>query len=143
MAYNPKSVLAFLLILNILLAIAGPTLAGRETPKSSEETDTKQPQSFIGRDPSVLIPGFGRYMHTKKCKGFNPFNYNPITGTNGGTGGIGSTGGGSSGSGGAGTSGGAGGIGGSSGSGGGAPHNYVPGGDDTFVPNPGVEVPNP
>ncbi|GFS41099.1 hypothetical protein Acr_00g0072290 [Actinidia rufa] len=86
-----QSSLSFL-ILNILLAIAGPTLAGRETPKSSEETDTKQPQSFIGKDPSVLIPGFGRYMHTKKCKGFNPFTYNPITGTNGGTGGVGSTG---------------------------------------------------
>ncbi|KAA8526415.1 hypothetical protein F0562_008382 [Nyssa sinensis] len=127
MAHNPRSVLAFLFILNVLLAIAGHAVAGRDIPTDSKNTDMKQPEWFIEHDRSVLIPGFGRVMVPKLHKGehFNPFTYNPVTGTSGGSGGIGSTGG--------------------SGIGtvDGGSHNYVPGGDDTLVPNPGVEVPNP
>ncbi|KAL1567682.1 putative cell wall protein [Salvia divinorum] len=76
-------------------------------------TDTDSKMSFDG---TVWIPGLGRYMVPKK--GSKSLDYNPITGAPGGNGlsipGFGgSTGG----------------------------RNYIPGGDDTFVPNPGTEVP--
>ncbi|CAK9157627.1 unnamed protein product [Ilex paraguariensis] len=124
MAYKSGSILAFLFILNVLLSLSGHALAGRDIPMNdSKNTDKKQPESFF--DGSVLIPGFGRVMVPRIGSPFNPFTYNPVTGTNGGTGAtipgfgsIPSTGGTSSGS-------------------------YVPGGDDTFVPNPGFEVPTP
>ncbi|KAL7219176.1 hypothetical protein ACSBR2_012283 [Camellia fascicularis] len=97
-------------------------MAGREIPTNSQNTDdTKKPESFIDSDGSVLIPGIDRFMLPRLGTVFNPFTYNPVTGTSGGTG-IG------------------GGIGDESG---GATHEYVPGGNDTLVPNPGVEVPNP
>ncbi|XP_047973607.1 putative cell wall protein [Salvia hispanica] len=72
--------------------------------------------SKLSFDGSVWIPGLGRYMIPKK--GSKSLDYNPITGSPGGNGlsipGFGgSTGG----------------------------RNYIPGGDDTFVPNPGTEVP--
>lgn len=122
MASIHRSIGAFLLILNVLLVSAGLALSGREIPiKSSKILDKKQPESFIDiHDGSVLVPGLGRYIFPKPWSHFNPFTYNPVTGTNGGNGltvpGMGSTG---------------------SSTG----HSYVPGGDDTFVPNPGVEVP--
>ena len=119
MAYNSKPVLGNLIISTIF----GHTLAGHKTTKTSENTNIKQPQTFIRGDGSVLVPGFGRYMlPRKKCKGHNPFTHNPNTGTSEGAGGVGGS---------------------SSGSGGGEPHDSVPCGDDTFVPSPGVEVPNP
>uniref|UniRef100_A0A5B7AL18 Cell wall protein n=1 Tax=Davidia involucrata TaxID=16924 RepID=A0A5B7AL18_DAVIN len=130
MAHNPHSILACFFIFNILLAIAGhAVVAGRDIPTDSKNTDKKQPEWFIEHDGSVLIPGFGRVMIPKVHKGssFNPFTYNPVTGTSGGGTGSGSIGGG----------------GGSIGSGDGGSPNYVPGGDDTFVPNPGFEVPIP
>ncbi|GFZ05633.1 hypothetical protein Acr_17g0012050 [Actinidia rufa] len=121
-AYNSKPVLGNLILSSILFSICH-TLASPKPPKSSENTDIKQPQTFIRGDGSVLVPDFGRYMlPRKKYKGLNPFTHNPNTGTSGGTGGVGGS---------------------SSGSGGGEPHNSVSGGDDTFIPNPGVEVPNP
>jgi hypothetical protein len=83
-------------------------------PKNSNTDDKKEPQWFFHFDG---IPGFGRM--------FPPwFGYTPQNPSNG-----------------AGTGEGAG-----SESGPGlapAGRSYVPGGDDTFVPNPGVEVPNP
>lgn len=121
--YNSKALLALLLVFSILLATTDHTIAGRETPKHSENADKKQPQFLVDTDGSFLVPGIGRFMFPKKGHGFNPFTYNPVTGTSGG-----SAGGGFGGS--------------SSGTGGGASHSYVPGGDDTLVPNPGVEVPS-
>ncbi|XP_059660975.1 putative cell wall protein [Cornus florida] len=123
MAYKSHSVLAFLLIFNVLLAI---TVQARDIPTNSKTTDKKlQPDLFIDHDGSVLIPGIGRVMIPPKFhRGYNPFTYNPVTGSSGGSG-IGSIGGGSI------------------GSGGGSTGSYVPGGDDTFVPNPGFEVPIP
>ncbi|KAH7859775.1 hypothetical protein Vadar_005301 [Vaccinium darrowii] len=123
MALNSKSLLALLLTFNIILAITDHAIAGRKHPTSSKDTDKKQPQFLIDRDGSFLVPGIGRFMFPKKGPGFNPFTYNPVTGTSGGS--TGSFGGGSS------------------GTGGGGSYGYVPGGDDTPVPNPGVEVPNP
>lgn len=80
-------------------------------------TDTKmQPEVFF--DGTVWVPGLGRYMLPKK--GSKSLDYNPITGAPGGNG-VSIPG-----------------ISGSTGS-----RNYIPGGDDTTLPNPGVEVPNP
>jgi len=118
MALNSKSLLALLLAFNILLAITDHAIAGRKHPTSSKDTDKKQPQFLVDRDGSFLVPGIGRFMFPRDGHGFNPFTYNPVTGTSGG-----STG--------------------SSGTGGGGSYSYVPGGDDTPLPNPGVEVPNP
>ncbi|XP_022899305.1 putative cell wall protein [Olea europaea var. sylvestris] len=111
-------VLSFLFMLSIVFSTAGYAFAGRDIPKDSKVEDKKQPQTF-GHDGTVLIPGLGRYMVPRTGTIVNPFTYNPITGTNGGNGLSipnfgGSTGG-----------------------------SNIPGGDDTFVPNPGVEVPNP
>ncbi|CAI9773175.1 unnamed protein product [Fraxinus pennsylvanica] len=121
MGFNARcGVLSFLFVLSIFLSIAGYAYAGRDIPKDLKE-DKKQPQWF-GYDGTVLVPGLGRYMVPKKGTIVNPFTYNPITGTNGGNGfSIPSFGG----------------------STGGAGGSNIPGGDDTFVPNPGVEVPNP
>ncbi|GFZ05634.1 hypothetical protein Acr_17g0012060 [Actinidia rufa] len=125
MAYNSKPVLGFLILSTILLAIVGHTLAGRKTPKTSENTFIKQPQTFIRGNGSVLVPGLAVTCSPERSlKGSTPFTHNPNTGTSGGAGSVGGT------------------RGSSSGSGGREPHNSVPGGDDTFVPNPGVEVPN-
>ncbi|KAI8551749.1 hypothetical protein RHMOL_Rhmol06G0210700 [Rhododendron molle] len=120
--YNSKTLLALLLVFSVLLAITDHTIAGRKTPKHSKNADMKQPQFLVDKDGSFLVPGIGRFMFPKKGHGFNPYTYNPVTGTSGGS---------------------AGGVGGSSsGTGGGASHSYVPGGDDTLIPNPGVEVPS-
>ncbi|CAI9275547.1 unnamed protein product [Lactuca saligna] len=83
------------------------------------EKNLKNPESFFDHDRGYLIPGIGRGIKPKCKDGFNPFTYNPVTGGNDGFLGdvptVPSVGG----------------------------RSYVPGGDDTFVPNPGVEVPNP
>lgn len=75
-----------------------------------------QPQMSF--DSSVWVPGLGRFMLPKK--GTKSLDYNPITGSPGGNGVS---------------------IPGFEGSGG--SRSSIPGGDDTFVPNPGMEVPNP
>lgn len=118
MAPNPRT-LRFLLNLTILLALATHALsAGRMTPTHSENTDPKKPQSFIDTDGSFLIPGVGRYTFPGVGTPFNPFTYNPVTGTSGGV--ATPTGFASAGSGG-----------------------NIPSGDDTFVPTtPGGEVPS-
>ncbi|KAL7102302.1 hypothetical protein ACP275_08G111300 [Erythranthe tilingii] len=63
-------------------------------------------------------------MLPPKGSHFKSFNYNPITGSPNGNG-VSIPG-----------------VGGDP-AGGGSPRSYVPGGDDTLLPNPGVEVPNP
>ncbi|KAK1412276.1 hypothetical protein QVD17_33392 [Tagetes erecta] len=114
-------VTAFVLVFSLLISM---TMAGRDLPKTDTkkpDVDVKHPENFFYYDRGYLIPGVGRGIKPKSKKGFNPFTYNPITGSNTGfptisvpsIGGIGGTG------------------------------NYVPGGDDTLVPNPGFEVPNP
>lgn len=114
---------SILFILSVLLSFTGNSFAERDIPTTSDNLDKKQPDSFIDQDGSVLVPGIGRFLIPDKLhlKGFNPFTYNPVTGTDGGTGiGIPSFPGGP---GSAGTP------------------TYIPGGDDTTVPNPGYEVP--
>ncbi|OIT32751.1 hypothetical protein A4A49_20135 [Nicotiana attenuata] len=86
--YGNYSIFSFILILNIiLLSFSGHALGGRDIPnKSTKMSDKKQPDSFIEYDGTVLIPGFGRVVVPPKGSHFNPFTYNPVTGTNTGTG---------------------------------------------------------
>ncbi|WOH05665.1 hypothetical protein DCAR_0625085 [Daucus carota subsp. sativus] len=116
MAMKATSVLALLVIFNVLVS----SVMGRDIPKDSKTAEVKKPETF-NQEGSVLIPGVGRVMipPKKKCffKGFNPFTYNPVTGKNTGHGisipTLPNTG---------------------------VP-GYLPGNDDTFIPNPGFEVP--
>ncbi|KAK4368542.1 hypothetical protein RND71_012334 [Anisodus tanguticus] len=114
-----SNIVSFLFILGIFLSFSCCALAGRDMPNTNPKISDKklQPDSFIPYDGTVLIPGFGRVVVPPKGSYVNPFTYNPITGTNTGSGLIIPNPG--------------------SGSG---PGN-IPGGDDTLVPNPGVEVP--
>lgn len=117
MAFTAPSLLTLFTIISLTLFLTQPTLAGRGL-------------LFASFDGTVLIPGIGRVVVPPKFKkgfkkGFNPFTYNPVTGTGGGTTQVPSFGG----------------I--VGGSGGGSGRSYIPGGDDTFIPNPGVEVPVP
>ncbi|XP_060190357.1 putative cell wall protein [Lycium barbarum] len=120
MANIIHSIISFLFTLAIFLSFSWYALAGRDIPNTNPKISDKklQPNSFLPPyDGTVLIPGFGRVVVPPKGSHVNPFTYNPITGTNNGNGlvipdpGSGS------------------GIG------------NIPGGDDTLVPNPGVEVP--
>ncbi|EXB62270.1 hypothetical protein L484_022158 [Morus notabilis] len=127
MAFKVQSLIAFLFSLCILLSMANEAVAGRSVPK--EGADVKQPEWLVDHhDGSVLIPGLGRVLlpplhgHHGLHKDHDHLYYNPITGTySSGTGRaplghgiIPST-----------------------------PRSYIPGGDDTLVPNPGFEVPIP
>ncbi|XP_010555133.1 PREDICTED: putative cell wall protein [Tarenaya hassleriana] len=90
-----------------------------------KDPDVKHPDFLVTIEPqpTVLVPGLGRYLLPPKCK--KPFYpYNPVTGaplTGGSIGGQIPYGGGQ----GTGT------------------RTQIPGGDDTLVPNPGYEVPTP
>ncbi|KAK7404969.1 hypothetical protein VNO78_06061 [Psophocarpus tetragonolobus] len=88
------------------------------TTVAGRTQDKKEPQFLFKHDGRVHVPGIGPVRFPPK---FHLTPQNPFTGGNGGAG--------------AGTE-----IGSGSGSTG---HSYVPGGDDTFVPNPGYEVPIP
>lgn len=121
MAKTLRFACAFLFIL--ALSSSRPAFAGRAMPNTeSKNMDKKQPEFLY--DGTVLIPGIGRVVipHHK----VDPFNYNPVTGRSGaGTGAINP-------------------IDGIIGSGSAAAGStYIPGNDDTFIPNPGFEVPNP
>ncbi|KAL7142179.1 hypothetical protein ABFS83_08G106600 [Erythranthe nasuta] len=119
MAFHSQAFLGFLVILSIYLAVHHATVEARNIPADAK----LEPEWFGHFDRSVLIPGIGRVMLPPKGSHFN-FNYNPITGSpNGNDVSIPGVGG--------------------DPAGGGSPRNYVPGGDDTLLPNPGVEVPNP
>ncbi|KAJ4976239.1 hypothetical protein NE237_001345 [Protea cynaroides] len=104
---SPSSLLPLFLIFTVLLAVTQVTVAGRNI------ADKKQPDSFIGNDGNVLIPGIGR-VQVPALRGVFP----PYSGLGGG---VGNTGGSTE---------------------GGSIPSYIPGGDDTFIPNPGVEVPS-
>ncbi|PON84637.1 cell wall protein precursor [Trema orientale] len=126
MAYKTQysSLLSLLFVLGLLLAIANKGVAGRSVPVNSKNVDKKHPEWLVDHDGTVLIPGFGRII-PPPLHGHNFYkNYNPITGTYGPSGsGHGGLGHGSIGS--------------------GIRRRYVPGNDDTFIPNPGFEVPIP
>ncbi|GMI99678.1 hypothetical protein HRI_003637100 [Hibiscus trionum] len=104
---------ALVFVFGILLV---QVIAARDVPKNDDQM--KHPE-FLKHDRSVLIPGLGRVLLPPVFK-----HHHPHTTSSGGH--IGSSGGyiGSSGS----TTGGS---------------SQIPGGDDTFVPNPGFEVPIP
>ncbi|KAE8733851.1 putative Peroxisomal membrane protein [Hibiscus syriacus] len=104
----------FLFAVGIVLAISEQVIAARDMPKNDDQM--KHPE-FLKHDRSVLIPGLGRVLLPPVFKHHHP--HSTISGGH-----TGSTGGNSGG-----TS-----IGGNS---------QIPGGDDTFVPNPGFEVPIP
>ncbi|KFK40465.1 hypothetical protein AALP_AA3G376500 [Arabis alpina] len=113
--------LAFVL-LSLLLASAEQVNGARHIPKSHKTTDVKHPEFLVTIEPkpTILIPGVGRFLLPPKCK--KPFfPYNPVTGAplTGGSisGSIPSYGGGQ------------------------GTRTQLPGGDDTLVPNPGVETP--
>lgn len=112
-----------LIVLTILLAVAGQTLASRGDPKTTTNNngEMKQPEWLFKSDPGVLIPGIGRMLVPPAFT--HPHHHHPYFGYTVG-------GGGTSGSGtGSGTGTGTG--------------SDIPGGDDTFVPNPGNEDSTP
>ncbi|KAL6553544.1 hypothetical protein OROGR_007386 [Orobanche gracilis] len=117
MAFTPQT-LGFIVF--FVVSITMQNAAGRNVPA---DTGVLQPESNKYFDRSVLIPGIGRVIVPKKGSHVEAFHYNPVTGAPIGHGvsipGFGSSNGGASG------------------------HRYIPGGDDTYLPNPGVEVPNP
>ncbi|KAL8045334.1 hypothetical protein ABFX02_08G106700 [Erythranthe guttata] len=120
MAFHSRAFLGFVVFLSIYLAVHHATVEARNIPADAK----LQPEWFGHFDRSVLIPGIGRVMLPPKGSHFN-FNYDPITGAPNGNG-VSIPG-----------------VGGGDPAGGGSPRSYVPGGDDTLLPNPGVEVPNP
>ncbi|BAT92264.1 hypothetical protein LR48_Vigan05g151000 [Vigna angularis] len=125
MASKLSSLFAFVLITTILLATTWQAVARRHTKlKNSYKGDKKEPQFLFPSDG--YIPGFGR-LGFPPFFGFTP--QNPNIGGGGGGGEVEP----------APVSGGGNGLQVPPVSGGG----YVPGGDDTFVPNPGFEVPSP
>ncbi|CAJ1956536.1 unnamed protein product [Sphenostylis stenocarpa] len=146
MASKPSSLLGLLLITTILLATTWQAVARRHIkPKNSHKGDKKEPQFLFPSDG--YIPGFGR-LGIPPFFGFTP--QNPSTGgvigvepapVSGGGSGVepAPVSGGGSGVEPSPVSGGGSGVEPAPVSGGG----YVPGGDDTFVPNPGFEVPSP
>ncbi|EYU26135.1 hypothetical protein ABFS82_08G108400 [Erythranthe guttata] len=121
MASHSRAFLSLMVFLSVSLALVVHTSVGaRNIPADAK----LEPEWFGHYDRSVLIPGIGRVMLPPKGSHLN-FNYNPITGSPNGNGvSIPRVGGGDP-------------------AGSGSPRNYVPGGDDTLLPNPGVEVPNP
>jgi hypothetical protein len=118
MAQRAYSFFAFLLIFNILLVTTWQAIAGR----SIANDDKKEPEFLFKYE-------YGKKFHHPSIGHFGfPPNFG-LTPNNPYTGGVG---GGRSGAG--------------SGSGSGSTYtgpSYVPGNDDTFVPNPGYEVPIP
>ncbi|KAI3812220.1 hypothetical protein L1987_16927 [Smallanthus sonchifolius] len=119
MAKPLHAIMALILLLHVLVTIV---VAGHDIPNTSlkKHDGVKHPESFINHDRGYLVPGVGRGIKPKFKNGFNPFTYNPVTGSNdGGIGGhvprFGRVGVGS----------------------------FMPGGDETFVPKPGFEVPTP
>lgn len=121
-----SSLLPLLSIFVILLTITGQAVAGHDVPKNTNKDEKKEPEFLFGHDGSFLIPGIGRVLKPHKFFPYTSPYTGPRTGGSTGTGAAPRPGG-------------------STGTGASAPpgRNYVPGGDDTFVPNPGFEVPNP
>ncbi|KAH0651084.1 hypothetical protein KY284_030996 [Solanum tuberosum] len=122
MANIIHSIFSFFFIINIIfLSFSYYALGGRDIPKINDKII--HPDTFMPYDGTVLIPGIGRVVVPPIGTHVNPFTYNPITGSNNGNGLVIPIPGSGTGTGtGIGT--------------------YIPGGDDTLVPNPGVEVPS-
>ncbi|KAI9072070.1 hypothetical protein K1719_045961 [Acacia pycnantha] len=104
----------FLALVLVSNVLLATVATGRYIPMNSQTKDMKEPEWFFDSGDHAYVPGIGRVELPPKFK--FPYFY-PYTG--------GSIGGG---------------VGAGSGPTGGG---YVPGGDDTFVPNPGYEVPYP
>ncbi|QCD87813.1 putative cell wall protein [Vigna unguiculata] len=135
MASKASSFLALVLISHILIAIA---VAGRSISQQTNSQDKKEPQFLFKSHDRVYIPGIGPVGFPPK---FHVTPHNPFTHANGGVGAGTGSGTGTGTGAGAGTGSG---IGSGTGTGSGSTgRSYVPGGDDTFVPNPGYEVPIP
>jgi len=133
MASKASPFLALVLISNILIATA---VAGRSIAEKTNTQDKKEPQFLFKSHDRVYIPGIGPVGFPPK---FHLTPHNPFTHGNGGAGAGTGTGIGTGSGIGTGTGSGPG-----TGSGSGSTgRSYVPGGDDTFVPNPGYEVPIP
>nr|XP_043606820.1 putative cell wall protein [Erigeron canadensis] len=119
------SVMALILIFHIFITMA---IAGRDIPNANDvnkpDDDIKKPDSLFYHDRGYLIPGVGRGIKPNCKDKLHPFTFSPITGRHDG-----------------GIAGAIGNVPRYGGAGGG--RSYIPGGDDTFVPNPGFEVPNP
>ncbi|KAG5020933.1 hypothetical protein AAZX31_06G277200 [Glycine max] len=115
MAFKVSFFLALVLVSNILLL--DTTAAGRSIGENSNSEEKKEPEFLFKHEGGVYIPGIGPVGFPHK---FHLTPQNPLPGGNG--------------NGGAGTA---------TGSGSPPGSSYVPGGDDTFVPNPGYEVPIP
>ncbi|KAE8727392.1 putative Peroxisomal membrane protein [Hibiscus syriacus] len=106
-----------LLAVGILLAISDQANAARDMPKNDGQM--KHPE-FLKHDRSVLIPGLGRVLLPPVFKHHHP--HSTIGGGHAASGGS---------------------SGGYSGGTSTGENSQIPGGDDTFVPNPGFEVPIP
>ncbi|KAK8493669.1 hypothetical protein V6N13_046681 [Hibiscus sabdariffa] len=104
-----------LFALGILLAISGQAIAARDVPKNDDQM--KHPE-FLKHDRSVLIPGLGRVLLPPVFK----HHHLHSTSSGGHTSSSSSSHSGDTSTGG---------------------NSQIPGGDDTFVPNPGFEVPIP
>lgn len=90
--------------------------AGRSFPpkeSTAKKDDVKHPEWLFGHHDGSFLIPGIGRVLAPPAYGCSP--HSPSVGSTGGTGSTGA----------------------------GANHNYVPGGDDTLVPNPGVEVPNP
>ncbi|KAK4769899.1 hypothetical protein SAY87_030431 [Trapa incisa] len=120
--YLLSMILASTAILELVVVTA------RELPAGPSKNDKMQPQWLLDPDGSLIIPGIGRVIVPTK---YRPYLHNiPNYGDGGRSintpiGGVG------------------GGYGGGTVMSPPSRRGYIPGGDDTFVPNPGVEVPNP
>lgn len=119
MSYGIRTI-SFLVLVLAFTVLLDRAVAGRDFPAGPSKNDKKQPEWLLDPDGSLLIPGVGRVMVPPK---YRPY-LQPYLGGGGG-GGMDSPP--------------LGGDGMSPPSGG----NQIPGGDDTFIPNPGVDVPNP
>lgn len=113
MAYKASSFPALVLISNILLATTWQAVAARNTIPRNSNTNDKKEPQWLFKSEGGVFIPGIGRVGLPPPSGFTP--QNPFPGGSGGAG-LGS------------------------GPGGGS---YVPGGDDTFVPNPGFEVPNP
>ncbi|PKI52963.1 putative cell wall protein [Punica granatum] len=134
MSFGIRTLSLFTLLL-AFAAVLKQAATARDIPAGLNKNDKKKPDCLLDPDGNLLIPGIGRVMVPPQSRLPLPhLGHGGLTVPVAGRGGSVSTP-----TGGSPLSGGSPPVGGSPPAGG----SYIPGGDDTFVPNPGVEVPNP